>query len=109
MNTIRLALLALLVCAAPSFGGEIYGTIKENGRPVGQGVTLEIQTSAQVYHAATDGFGNYRVIVPEVGKSKITVHFANNAISGEIQSYPTPVRFDWVLERSGNTYSLRRQ
>ncbi|SRR6266481_2386590 len=109
MNTIRLALLALIICAASTFGGEIYGTIKEGERPVGKGVSLEIRRGPQVYSAVTDDFGNYRIIVPETGKYAITVQFKGKSISGDIQSYPTPVRFDWVLERTGETYSLKRQ
>src|SRR5260370_33294253 len=75
MNTVRLTILALIGCAASSFGGEIYGTIKEGDRPVGKGVQLEIKTGAQVYSTTTDEFGNYRVIVVETGKGALTVQF----------------------------------
>jgi hypothetical protein len=109
MNAVLLPLLAMVIYATPSFGGEIYGTIREGERPVGKGVTLEIRSSAQAYQGVTDDFGNYRVVVPETGKCTITVQFKGQSISGEIQSYWSPVRFDWVLEKTGEKYSLKRQ
>jgi hypothetical protein len=113
MNTTRIVLLGLLVCLAPIFGGEIYGTIKEGGRPVGRGLKVEITKGtdgAPAYSADTDDFGNYRVIVPEIGKFVITIQVGGKKTNpGEIQSYPTSVRFDWVLEKTGETYSLKRQ
>jgi len=110
MRTIPLALLALTVSAISSFGGEIYGTIKEGERPVGKGVAIEIKTNADhPYPAVTDEFGNYRVIVPEVGRFPITVRFNEQSVTGYVQSYWSPVRFDWVLERIGERYSLKRQ
>jgi hypothetical protein len=110
MNTIRLILAALIVCAGSSFGGQIYGTIKEGGKPIEKGVKIEITTEAKaVYPTSTDEFGNYRVIVPEPGKCKITVYFGNQTIQGDIQSYWSAVRFDWVLEKTGEGYLLKRQ
>jgi hypothetical protein len=109
MKTIRLVLLALIICVAPSFGGEIYGTIKEGERPVRGGVALKIRSAAQVYSTVTDDFGNYRVIVEETGKCAITVQFKGQSIAGETRSYWSAARFDWVLEESGGKYSLKRQ
>jgi len=109
MNMIRFILLALTLFAASSFAGEIYGTIKEGDKPVDKGTTLEIKSSAKIYSAVTDEFGNYRVVVVEPGKCEITIHFKEQSISGEIQSYWNPSRFDLALEKSGEKYSLKRQ
>ena len=113
MNAVRLTFLAFMAFAASSFGGEIYGTItikEDGGRSVAIGATLTIKRGDQVYSTATDEFGNYRVVVAEPGKCALTVQPRGKpAVSGEIQSYWTSVRFDWVLENRGGTYSLRRQ
>jgi hypothetical protein len=109
MNAIRLTLVALILCAASSFGGEIYGTIKEGEKPVGKSVPLEIKTYVQTYPAVTDEFGNYRVVVAETGKCAITVQFDGQSVSGKLQSYWKSVRFDWVLEKTDGRYSLKRQ
>jgi hypothetical protein len=109
MNMTRFILLALTLFAASSYAGEIYGTIKEGDKPVGKDTKLEIKSAAKTYPAVTDEFGNYRVIVAETGKCEITIHFKDQPISGEIQSYWNPSRFDWALEKSGEKYSLKRQ
>jgi hypothetical protein len=109
MNMVRFILLPLTLFAASSFAGEIYGTIKEGDKPVGKGTTLEIKSSAKTYSAVTDDFGNYRVVVAETGKCELTIHFKDQSISGEIQSYWSPSRFDWALAKSGDKYSLKRQ
>jgi hypothetical protein len=109
MKTFRFVLLALTLFAASSFAGEIYGTIKVDGKPVGKGTTLEVKSSAKTYSGVTDEFGNYRVVVAETGKCDLTIHFKDQSVSGEIQSYWNPSRFDWALAKSGDKYSLKRQ
>jgi len=109
MKTTRLILLALTLSVVSSLGGQIYGTIKEGGKPI-QGVKIEITSEGQaVYTTSTDEFGNYRVTVPETGKCKITVWFNDRSIQSDIQSYWSAVRFDWALEKTGEGYLLKRQ
>jgi hypothetical protein len=103
-------LLALALSAVSSMGGQIYGTIREGGKPIEKGVKVEIKiVDGPAYSAATDEFGNYRVVVPETGKCTITVWFSGKPIQNDIQSYWSPVRFDWSLEKSGEGYLLKRQ
>jgi hypothetical protein len=108
MTLIRFISLTLALSTASTFAGEIYGTIKEGKEPVGKGVTLEVKSSVKTYSATTDDFGNYRVVVAETGKCDLTIHFKNQSVAGEIQSYWNPSRFDWSLEKSGDKYSLKR-
>ena len=109
MKTFRFVLLALTLFVASSFAGEIYGTIKQGKDLVPKSTTIEIKSSAKTYSAVTDEFGNYRVAVAETGKCEFTVHFKDQSVSAEMQSYWNPSRFDWVLEKSGDKYSLKRQ
>ena len=109
MKTFRFVLLALTLFAASGFAGEIYGTIKEGKDLAPKGTKLDIKSSAKTYSAVTDDFGNYRVAVAETGKCEFTVHFKDQSVSAEIQSYWNPSRFDWALEKSGDKYSLKRQ
>lgn len=110
MDTIRFMLLALALSAVSSMAGQIYGTIRESGKPIEKGVKIEITTEGRAkYSASTDEFGNYRVNVPETGKCTITVWFTGKPIQNDIQSYWSPVRFDWALEKSGEEYLLKRQ
>jgi hypothetical protein len=109
MKMVRLISLALTLGAASSFAGEIYGTIKEGQKPVGKGMVLQIRSGAMGYTAFTDDFGNYRVIIEETGKCEIMIQFKGQLIYGEIQSYWSAARFDWVIENEGGHYTLRRQ
>ena len=109
MKTFRFVLLAQTLFVGSSFAGEIYGTIKEGKELVPKSTTIEIKSSAKTYSAVTDEFGNYRVAVAETGKCEFTVHFKDQSVSAEMQSYWNPSRFDWVLEKSRDKYSLKRQ
>jgi hypothetical protein len=105
----RLTLLAVTFCAASSFAGEIYGTIKENGKPIGKDVPVTIELNGKVYSKPTDEFGSYRIIVAETGKGTVKLVFKQQTIDCEIQSYSTPVRFDLVIENVNGQYLLKRQ
>jgi hypothetical protein len=106
--TMRVVLLAFITCAASSFAGEIYGTIKENGKPVGKGIAVSI-TPGTASAAETDEFGGYRILVPQVGPCTVNVSFNGKTISCPIQSYTKPTRFDLVVENANGEYTLRRQ
>jgi hypothetical protein len=109
MTTVRLIPLALILCAASSLGGEIYGTIKEDGKAVAKDIVVTIEIEGKSYPKSTDEFGSYRIFVPEVGKCTAKVAFNGQTISNDIESYSTPVRFDLAIENNGGKYSLRRQ
>lgn len=116
MKNIPLILLGCTIGVASSFAGEIYGTIKEGDKPVPKGIAVSIMPGGTDDRAQptpkpseTDDYGNYRVIVPETGKCTITVKFKEQSVTAEVQSYSTPVRFDWVLVKTGTAYSLKRQ
>jgi hypothetical protein len=109
MKTVRLTCLALTLVAASTFGGEIYGTITENGKPVGKDVAVTIEIGGQSYSKPTDEFGSYRIFVAESGKGTAKVAFKGQTISGEIESYSKPVRFDLAIENKGGQHFLQRQ
>lgn len=109
MKTIPLLVLLSLSFSTSAWAGEIYGTIKEGGQPV-KNAQVEITSSGnKEYKATTDEFGNYRIVVAETGKCALTVQFNGSSATATVQSYSTPVRFNWLLEKSGNGYSLKRQ
>lgn len=115
----RLTLLILIACAGSSLAGEIYGTIKENGKPVEKGIPVSITlgekgTPVPITPGAdsakqTDEFGGYRIFVPEAGSCTLTITYKGKPISCAIQSYTNPTRFDLVVENTNGQYTLRRQ
>lgn len=108
MIAVRFFLFALTLVAMSAFGGEIYGTIKDADQPA-KGASVEVKINAKTYSAVADEFGNYRVVVAETGKCQITIHLKDQSVTGEVQSYWNPSRFDWVVEKSGDKYSLKRE
>jgi hypothetical protein len=109
MKVSALVFFASLSFLASGWAGEIYGTIKESGRPV-KNLQVEIKSANNMgYKGKTDEFGNYRIIVADPGKCTIAFTYNDKPVSADVQSYPTPVRFDWALEKTGDTYSLKRQ
>jgi len=104
----RFSFVALIVCAASSFGGEIYGTIKEDGKPIAKDVEVTIKLNGEST-GKTDEFGSYRILVSETGPCSIAIKLRDTLISGQIQSYSKPTRFDMVVEKNNGQYSLQRQ
>jgi hypothetical protein len=109
MITMRLTLLILIACAGSSFAGEVYGTIKENGKPVEKGTSVSITPGADSVAKQTDEFGGYRIFVPEAGPCTLNITYKGKPVSCAIQSYTKPTRFDLVLENINGQYTLRRQ
>jgi hypothetical protein len=122
----RLAFFALTFGAASSFGGEIYGTIKENGKPVEKGLSITITPGADKTpkppeqfgssddksSRQTDQFGSYRIFVSDVGPCTLYIMLKKDPKEIAfcvIQSYSKPTRFDLVLQKINDQYVLQRQ
>ena len=108
MKTFTVLFLFLILSPSFVFAGEIFGSITEGGRPVGQGIKVEITYAGKAYSTETDKYGSYRAYMPGMGKSLLKVHYKQQSPSIEISSYERPVRYDLVLEKQNGRYSLRR-
>lgn len=104
-------LMAVMLMLAPAaLAGEMYGTITEGGKPVGEGVAIEAQCGSASYPAVkTDKTGTYHLALKEKGKCRLTVRYKNQAPAIEVASYDEGVQVDLVLEAKGGNYSLRRK
>jgi len=110
MKTI--AILIVLLACVPSFafGGEIYGTLTEEGRSVGPNAQVEVTCAGKTYpRNTTDQYGSYRLYVQETGKCTLKAHYKEQSPSTEISSYEKSVRYDLVLEKKDGQYMLRRK
>ncbi len=106
----RITILFALLLPMQLLAGEIFGSITENGKPVGENVKLEIATSNKTtYTDSTDKFGAYRVFVKEKGKCTVTLFYKDQTLSAELFSYDKSLRYDWVLEAKEGKYALRRK
>ena len=102
-------LSALLLVAAPSLAaaGEIYGSIKEDGKPAKQGLKVEVVCGEATVAADTDANGAYRLFVPEEGKCALTVTIGEEKPSITVHSFEDSARYNLVLEKKDGKYTLR--
>jgi hypothetical protein len=108
----RKTLLALLCLAIPFSGavaGEIYGTIKEGGKPIKSGTKVEVKCAKGGYNAETDKFGSYRLFVPEEGKCTLSVKSGDAAPQFTVHSYEDSARYNLVLEKKDGKSILRSE
>ncbi|MGE5237061.1 MAG: hypothetical protein ACM3O7_11995 [Acidobacteriota bacterium] len=107
----RLALSVVLLVAVPSLAaaGEIYGSIKEAGKPVKEGVKVEVVCGGEKVAAETDKFGAYRLFAKEQGKCTLTVAVGDEAPSIEVRSFEDSARYNLILEKKDGKYVLRSE
>ncbi len=98
-----------VVLAAPAFAGKIHGSISEGGKPVAQGVKVELACGANKYAAQTDAYGAFSVFAAETGKCVLKVAYQNQTPTLEVNSYEGSVQYDLILEKQGSEYTLKRK
>jgi hypothetical protein len=111
--------LVLLIVLLPScvLAGKIYGIIKERGKPVRQGIEVQItkgSDSTIVASAKTDKSGLYRLYVRRTGKFNLAVRDSlshkRDTLSIPIRSYRKSVRYNLVIAKDKQgRYILKRE
>jgi len=104
-----MAALQIVIAAAPAFAGEIFGSIRAEGKAVGKGLKVEIAAPSKLYGTETDNYGSYRIYVPEKGKCSLTVHYRQQKVSIPVYSYERSTRYDFSLDRKDSVYVLKRK
>ena len=109
MRRHMLVLLLILGWAVQAFAGKIYGSITEGGKPVAQGVKIEVTCGSDNYSAQTDAYGAFNLFAMAQGKCLLKVNYQGQTPSIEISSYESSVQYDLILEKQGNQYTLKRK
>jgi hypothetical protein len=109
MRLLSLALILILGFASWAVAGNIYGSITEGGKPVAQGVKLEVMCGANKYGAETDANGAFKLFAKDQGKCMLKVAYQGQSPSFEISSYEGSVQYDLILEKQGGNYVLKRK
>ena len=110
MKAVLLVLVLLCLCPGPTLAGQVYGTLRESDRPVGQNIRVEAVCGNSTYSAVTDNSGVYRLFARETGKCTIRAYYQNQSPQAVIDSYPNPAHYDFDLIRQANgQYELRRR
>ena len=102
--------IAIIICglisAVSVSAGQLYGSLKENGRPVN--VAFEIRCPGQSYRGQTDGNGAYAINAVK-GRCSLVVYYQGQSPTADIFSYDNPVRYDFDLVQVNGQYTLRRR
>jgi hypothetical protein len=109
MKITSMLLLLSLVFAGQAFAGKIYGSIVEGGKPVPQGVKVEVACGSNNYNAQTDAYGAFNLFAAAKGKCVLKVLYQGQSPSIEVNSYDGSVQYDLVLEKQGSQYTLKRK
>jgi hypothetical protein len=99
-----------LVLPDPAAAAQIFGTIRSNtpkdDRPP---FKVEITCAGKLYADQTDGYGSYRVYVPDRGKCSLRVTAPRRSEQFDVYSYEDPVRYDFVLVAEAGRLLLQRR
>src|SRR5512135_884607 len=99
MKKIFLAMLCLAISYSAALAGEIYGTVKEGGKPINAGAKVEVKCSKGSYSVETDNLGSYRLFVPEQGKCTLSVTSGGDSPQMTVHSFEDSTRYNLVLEK----------
>ena|SRR5207249_3374175 len=109
MRIAFIVLVLVLSFMSVAFAGNVYGSITEGGKPVGQGVKLEVACGANKYTAETDANGAFKLFVKDQGKCALKISYQGQTPSFDINSYEGSVQYDLILEKQGGQYTLKRK
>jgi hypothetical protein len=109
MKKFAIALLSLVFPLSTATAGEVYGTLKEGGKPVPAGTKVEVRCPKGSYSAETDKTGSWRLFAQEQGKCTLTVKVGDAAPSMTVHSFEDSARYTLILEKKEGKYILRSQ
>ena len=109
MKHASMLLFVVLAFSSLAVAGKIYGSVTEGGKPIAQGVKVEVTCGANNYAAQTDAYGSFKLFVPDKGKCALKVYYQGQTPSFDVNSYEGSVQYDLILEKQGAQYSLRRK
>jgi hypothetical protein len=109
MKKVFLAMLCLAISCTTALAGEIYGTVKEGGKPIKAGTKVEVKCAKGSYSAETDKLGSYRLFVQEQGKCTLSIQSGDGSPQMTVNSFEDSARFNLVLEKKDGKSSLRSE
>jgi len=109
MKALMLSVVLLVSMPSLASAGEVYGTIKEGGKPVKGGLKVELACGTKPTSGETDQFGSYRLFAAEEGKCTLTVRVGDESPSVTVHAFADSARYNLVLERKEGKYTLRTE
>ena len=98
----------LMVATSTVEAGKIYGSLQVDGQAVAPGTQVNISCAGTTYSAVVGDHGRYSVNVEREGACSLSIAGYAGA-STKIISYQEATRYNFLLTRSGNGYSMQRK
>lgn len=105
-KSLLLSLLLLLPVFA--FAGEIFGTLKKDGKPLVNEEVRILQNGQVIGTAKTDDKGYYSITVKQVGKCTLALPGYAGA-KFDIFSTNNSTNYSLTLVKSGDAWELKKQ
>ena len=103
---IKTVIVASLLAISGSFG-EVFGDLRVGEEYVKE-AALELKCGDEVVKGKTDATGSYRLTAKASGKCTITVTHEGQSPSVDVVLFDKAARYRLVLEKKGDTWTLRR-
>jgi hypothetical protein len=100
-----LIVLGALAVSAPV--GEVFGDVRV-GEDYLKEANLELKCGEEVVKGKTDSTGSYRLTAKANGKCTISVSHGGQTASVDVVLFEKAARYRLVLEKKGDTWTLRR-
>ena len=100
-----MVVLGALAMWAPA--GEVFGDLRV-GEVYVKEAALELKCGDEVVKGKTDASGSYRLTAKGSGKCTISVTHEGQTASVDVVVFEKPARYRLVLEKKGDTWTLRR-
>jgi hypothetical protein len=87
--------------------GEVFGDVRIGDAYVKE-AAVELKCGSEVIKAKTDSTGSYRLSAKANGKCTISVTHDGQTPTVEVVVFEKPSRYRLVLEKKGDTWTLKR-
>jgi hypothetical protein len=101
------AILVLGALATASPVGEVFGDVRVGEEYVKE-AALELKCGDEVVKGKTDAIGSYRLTAKATGKCTISVAHDGQTPVVDVVLFEKAARYRLVLEKKGETWTLRR-
>jgi hypothetical protein len=107
MKTRNIFLFVLFLLPALSFAGEIFGTLKKDGKPVTKQEVVILQNGKVIARDTTDEKGYYSITLKPVGQFKLQVTGYDGA-TFDVFSTNNSVDYTLSLVKAGDKWMLKK-
>ena len=101
------SILVLGTIALVASVGEVFGDVRV-GEAYVKDAAVEMKCGTEVIKAKTDSTGSYRLSAKTSGKCTISVTHEGQSPTVDVVVFEKPTRYRLVLEKKGDTWTLRR-